>query len=106
MDDPAFIQMKTTLNPNANVMDYRKIRAMIDEELLKFLAEVLEEIGPVRFVCLTADMWASCHQSWIGMTLHWIDIKTLLRRQAPVCCKQFIGELLLVTPIACKQFYL
>lgn len=50
--------------------------------LIKIFSSI-EQIG------ITADIWSSKHRSFLGVTAHWIDIKTYQRRYAILSCSRF-----------------
>lgn len=64
---------------------------MIENER-KLFQEVTAAISSVDNVCLTADMWSTTHRSLIGMTAHWLDEKTFIRKPAVLCCKKTQGQ--------------
>ena len=44
------------------------------------------------FVCTTADIWSARHRSFFGITAHWIDKETLVRKSAALGCLRFRGK--------------
>ena len=44
------------------------------ELMVKKIKETLEGVS---LVSTTADVWTACHHSYLGMTVHWIDHKSL-----------------------------
>lgn len=50
------------------------------------LRETLERID---FVCTTADIWATRHKSYIGMSVHWLDPETFRRQSSTLSCERF-----------------
>lgn len=53
--------------------------------------EVKELIKDTEFVCSTADIWSINHKSFMGVTLHWINPKTLKRESVALSCRRFIS---------------
>lgn len=43
----------------------------------------------VDYLCATADIWSTKHKSYMGVTVHWIDSKTLERKSNVLCCRRF-----------------
>lgn len=103
VDDTAFMAMVIGLNPKASVMGAKKLRKMIENERKVFEEEVTAAMSSVANVCLTADMWSTTHRSWIGMTAHWLDEKTLARKSAALCCKRIKGQKLNVIIEKCPK---
>lgn len=64
---------------------------MIEKERKIFEDDVKAAMSSVANICLTADMWSTSHRSWIGMTAHWLDDKTITRKSAALCCKRIHG---------------
>jgi len=46
----------------------------------------------VEVVCTTVDAWAAHHRSYLGMTAHWINPKTLQWRKAAIACTRMVGR--------------
>lgn len=43
----------------------------------------------MEYFCGTADIWSTKHKSFMGVTVHWIDEKTLERKSEALCCRRF-----------------
>ncbi|XP_043282531.1 uncharacterized protein [Venturia canescens] len=48
-------------------------------------------IGENGVVCTTADVWTGGARRFLGVTVSWIDSKTLKRKSAALACKRFSG---------------
>ena len=92
VEDSAFLAMIAGLNPKANVIGTKKLKTMIENERKKFEEEVTAAMDSVINICLTADMWSTSHRGWLGITAHWLDEKTLLRKSVALCCKRIKGN--------------
>lgn len=46
----------------------------------------------VSWVATTADCWSAHNKSFLGMTVHWIDAKTLQRKHAVLACSRLRGH--------------
>jgi len=81
----------------------KEVEKIIENERKVFEEEVTAAMRSVANVCLTAAMWSTTHLSWIGMTAHWLDEKTLARKSAALCCKGIIGQKLNVIIEKCPK---
>ena len=57
--------------------------------MMKKIKENLEEVEKVS---TTADVWTAHHRSYLGMTIHWIDEKSLKRQKAAIACICIVGR--------------
>ena len=57
--------------------------------MMKKIKETLEGVDNVS---TTADVWTAHHRSYLGMTVHWIDQKSLKRQKAAIACIRIIGR--------------
>ena len=53
--------------------------------------KVKEALEGVDGVSATANVWAANHQSYLRMTVHWIDKDTLKRCKAIIACVRITG---------------
>ena len=58
------------------------------EMMVKKIKETLEGVSQVS---TTADVWTARHHSYLGMTVHWIDHKSLKRHKAAIACIRVVG---------------
>lgn len=52
-------------------------------------ARMKEEFKTVDYLCATADVWSTKHKSYMGVTVHWVDSKSLERKSSVLCCRRF-----------------
>lgn len=45
----------------------------------------------VNFVCTMAEIWSSFKGSYIGITIHWIDCNTFVRKSVALARKKYKG---------------
>jgi hypothetical protein len=53
---------------------------------------MLRESWQNNYVCTTADVWSTSKRSYMGVTVHWIDIDSLDRGSAALACRRFKGQ--------------
>ncbi|CAD6215394.1 GSCOCG00011182001-RA-CDS, partial [Cotesia congregata] len=69
----------------------KRIKTYFDKsfnEIRQHLESVTTNNG---FVCTTADVWTSGSRRFLGVTMSWIDQKSLARKSDAVACKRFLG---------------
>ena len=57
--------------------------------MMKKIKEILEGVDKVS---TTADVWTAHQRSYLGMTIHWIDKKSLKRQKAAIACIRIVGR--------------
>ena len=57
--------------------------------MMKKIKEILEGVDKVF---TTADVWMAHHSSYLGMTIHWIDKKSLKTHKVAIACICIIGH--------------
>ena len=56
------------------------------------LVKVKGTLEVVERVCTTANVWTANRQSYLGMTVHWIEPSTLQRHKAAIACTRITGH--------------
>jgi len=56
------------------------------------IKKVKEALDRVDHISTTADVWTAHHKSYLGITAHWIDQKSLSRRKAAIACVRLTGR--------------
>lgn len=80
-ENPAFVRALRALDPKATRIDGKQVKRCLVESNMNKLAKVRERICDRKeFFALTADAWtvANQKQSFLVMTLHWLDPETWL----------------------------
>lgn len=82
------------IQPAANAPQYRVIspntvNVRIDELYLSEMEQMKKEFETVKYICGTADVWSTKRKSFMGVTVHWVDEKTLDRKSRALCCRRF-----------------
>ena len=64
----------------------------LDKVYDSMIGKIKEVLEVVDVVCNTVDAWTAYHRSYLGMTAHWIDPKTLRRQKAAIACMRIMGR--------------
>jgi len=92
VEEPAFVELVTGLCPSANVMSRRTLGRRVDDMFKSKMLVVKDELCKHEHVCTTADVWSTSKRSYMGVTCHWVDADTLLRRSVALACRRFKGS--------------
>ncbi|XP_057331849.1 uncharacterized protein LOC130671788 [Microplitis mediator] len=69
----------------------RTIERRIHDTYNENINKLNEMIINTQYVCTTADTWSSKTRRFLGMTVHWIDFKTLQRKSYALACRRLTG---------------
>ncbi|KAJ8273932.1 hypothetical protein GJAV_G00107110 [Gymnothorax javanicus] len=92
VEQPAFKELVTTLQPQAKVISRPTVRARICEAADHMRKTLVAALDKVRFVATTTDCWSAHQKSYLGVTCHWIEEESLERRSAALACKRLRGS--------------
>lgn len=53
--------------------------------------QIKELLKSVDYVCTTADIWSTKQRRFLGVTCHWLDPDTLIRKSTALACRRFQG---------------
>jgi hypothetical protein len=79
------------LCPSATVMCRQTLKERINGAYEVMKTELQSEFSDTDYICTTADLWSSANRSFLGMTAHWIDKKSLRRKSVGLACVRFLG---------------
>lgn len=85
----SFCRLITGLCPTAKVPTRATLKEKIDASYTTMFNAITSNLLSIPFVCTTADLWSSQNRSFLGMTVHWIDPNTYLRKSAALASKRF-----------------
>ena len=92
VESPAFKKLVDELSPHpVQLPDRKTLSSHLEQShelMMKKIKEILEGVDKVS---TTADVWMAHHRSYLGMTVHWIDKKSLKRQKAEIACIRIIG---------------
>jgi hypothetical protein len=66
----------------------RRLYAMYEEHKKR----LIEKLTSIRWVSCTADLWSAHKKAYLGITVHFIDDKTLQMHSAILACRRFKGS--------------
>ena len=81
---PAFKRLVTGLQPGKSV----PCRATVKTRMQSRVAT----LQSVECVATMTDCWSARNRSYIGATVHWIDLATMDRRSAALACRRLRGS--------------
>ena len=89
---PCFQRLVKGLQPNRSVMCRASVTKRINEKASLVKKNVQDAMKKVKHVATTTDCWTAHRRSYIGVTAHWIDDKTLDRVSASLACCRLKGR--------------
>ena len=89
---PAFRDLIHGLQPNRAVMDRKTLRNLINSEMKDIKAKLVVILKNQKFVATTTDCWSAFGKGYIGVAIHWIDSKTLVRKSACLALRRLKGS--------------
>ncbi|XP_039590581.1 E3 SUMO-protein ligase ZBED1-like [Polypterus senegalus] len=92
VEQPAFKELITTLQPHAKVISRSTVRTRICDAAEDIKTTIIAELGKAKFVATTTDCWSAHQKSYLGVTCHWIEEESLERRSAALACKRLRGS--------------
>lgn len=51
----------------------------------------MNDIKDIKYVCTTTDVWSSKKRSFLGVTIHWINVDNFQRKSSSLACRRFRG---------------
>lgn len=72
------------------IMSRHMLKSKIDLTFESQRNHLIKIFSAIDHIGITADIWSSKHRSFMGVTAHWIDVKTYQRRYAILSCSRFV----------------
>lgn len=91
VEEPAFKELVTTLQPQAKVISRPTVHARICEAADHMKKTLVAALDKVKFVATTNDCWSAHQKSYLGVTCHWTEEESL-ERSAALTCKRLRGS--------------
>lgn len=93
VESSAFRKLVNELSPGTvQLPDRKTLSSNIKQAYESMMKKIKETLEGVDNVSTTADVWMAHHRSYLGMTVHWIDQKSLKRQKAAIACMRIIGR--------------
>ena len=93
VESPAFKKLINELLPRPVQLPDRKTLSSYIEQAYDAMTRLIKEtLGTVEKVSTMADVWTAHHRSYLGMTVHWINEKSLKRQKAAIACICITGH--------------
>lgn len=91
VERPSFKKLWSTLT-NVQLMSRKTLVKKIDDAYTIMIEDINQSLASIDHVCITADCWTVHYKSFIGVTCHWIDSKTLERKNVGLACSRVLGR--------------
>ena len=93
VESPSFRKLINALSSTSvQLPDRKSLSSYLEKAFESMIKKVKEALDGVDHVSTTADVWTAHHRSYLGMTAHWIDQKSLKRQKAAIACVRVIGH--------------
>ena len=92
VEHPDFISLITTLQPNRRVMSRQTLRSRVTEAAKQMTQKLVTTLGEQAAVATTTDCWTAYGKSYMGVTVHWMDVATLERKSACLALRRLKGS--------------
>lgn len=79
------------LPKDIKIMCKKTLSIKIEQSVLDMKNDLIEKLSKVSYVATTADAWSNGKRSYLGITVHWIDPKTLSRCNGALACTRLKG---------------
>ncbi|XP_074873107.1 uncharacterized protein LOC142024786 [Carettochelys insculpta] len=89
---PAFRDLIHDLQPDSTILSRPALQRKISDAAKSMRKNLIDLMSEVQYVTTTADCWTVRRRSFIGVTAHWIDLKSLERRSAALACRHLKGS--------------
>ena len=96
VESPAFrklvSQLLSSSTQSVEMPNRKSLSLYLQKGYELMVNKIKETLEGVPQVSTTADVWTAHHRSYLGMTVHWIDQKSLKRQKAAIACIRVIGR--------------
>ena len=91
VEDPEFRAYLNELNSGVKVPGRKKALLGVNKLSKEVMDIITEALGGARRVSATVDIWSSakCKNSYIGVTVHLFNFKTMKRERYRIACRKF-----------------
>lgn len=93
VDDPYFITLVSNSNSgDVHVMSRRTLGRQLDTLFIREKDKIKHALNDIKFLCTTADIWSGRRRSFFGVTCHYIEEETFIRKSVALACRRFTGN--------------
>lgn len=71
------------------ILTKKELKMKINEMFNKTKENLMSELNNISHCCTTADIWFMSDKSYIGITIHWIDLESQNRVSRILSCRRF-----------------
>jgi len=79
------------ITKKVNILSRRKLGKKIQDLFEENKGNIVNDIKDIKYVCTTTDVWSSKKRSFLGVTIHWIDVDNFQRKSSSLACRRFRG---------------
>ena len=87
-----FIQFCKQCLPNYTLISRRTVGRRLNQLYEEHKNKLINTLTSVRWVSCTADLWSAHKRAYLGLTVHFIDDKTLQMCSNVLACRRFRGS--------------
>ncbi|XP_041834997.1 uncharacterized protein LOC121635749 [Melanotaenia boesemani] len=88
----SFKRLMAAAHPPRVVMTRKTLINRLEEAVKEMKTVIINKLRDVPFVATTTDCWSARQRSYLGVTCHWIDPKTLERHSVALACRRLKGS--------------
>ncbi|XP_018400179.1 PREDICTED: uncharacterized protein LOC108777723 [Cyphomyrmex costatus] len=93
VDNPAFIDLfKIGLPSSIRIICTKTLREKLIQSYVDMKSALDKKLSKIDILSTTADLWSKAKRSYLGITAHWIDERTLKRESAALACRRMKGK--------------
>ena len=92
VENAKFIGLFSKVCPTLSVPSRTTLSRQIFNVTSTVKAQLKEILHAQDYLCTTADIRSNKHRSYMGVSVHWINAKTLQRESGVLGCYRFIGS--------------
>jgi len=92
VERPSFIRLWQTLTKNKRPpITIKTLNKQILSKYQEMDTKIILELSKISNICIAADLRSAFTRSYLGVSCHWIDEDTLIRKNLELACKRVRG---------------
>lgn len=92
VERPEFVDLFKEILPYRHLISRRTLGRILDDEYSSMKRTLTEKLSTLSHVCTTTDAWSANNHSFLGVTMHWIDEKSLSICSGALACWRIVGR--------------